>query len=1172
MSVYIQEVLGLLKRNKRKKKLDKVKDHFEFGKLYQTSNLNTGAAYNPKMEPFVVRWGDLVCEATEDLTRTQPGSGNLGFVPVYTTPEGSCSWDTLKDSIITQNAIGDTINIAGNLYVEGTITTPTLTEDRIVIVGPGGVLEDDANFTMDGVTFTALVNVQHGVPVVSPAQPTTNTVINSNIFLNGPVYDSQGNVGGLAQVLVGLADGRVIWSDDDVVEALTYGSLWQGNINDLKQELPIGTADQILISDGVTFSWEDNPAAIVGEQCAVYTIPLWTPNSNTLGCSKLVQDGDNSTPATNIISSVTFNVQNTLTDSIINLINDDNNQVNFFTPGNNVYGIEAEANGSSTAVKIEHFTSEDANLTKEEFISLDLDTTQTNNKLVLAGDAAGGVHPRLADGSVQINVDLELEDVPDDNALEKVLVRDTTTGLVRQRDASTIKPQVGFDTLEMLPDGWASTDGNFNAYVKLDDTTTAVKNIKDMDWLVDGDRVVVIAENTKTGSLLADNVIRFPQWSSASFTTVSNHTSWNQASIGTGWTGAIDNGYQTSTLLYGEKLKFKAELYEVPTTGNAQLNWDACCKIYSDNTCPIVSNVGFTTDEDATLNASVTSSDDGYGGYGITFTALTQPGNGTFTFNSDGTFTFVPDANYFGIETFTYTASDGYCTSNIGTVTITINAVPDPPLWVSTDPVTAGTYPNLQGGDAWNYNWEVADPDHPCADLTYNVTVVDDQGNPATWLTFTPNSPADCQGTLSGTYPVTAGTFTVQMVVSDPGGLSDTQSFVIAGLQPDEDTYFTFWVDNSGSMDSLAQELARQVSIGQVIIPVTGTGTNTITAGFHPGSTNSYFVNDINALVNGNTQVGGDAYFCLPTAPASGVTNIASIQIIDIITGNLTNTGLNVISRTGNTLTLDANVPGSITNGTYLLVTLSDGQKTADYNDQNNLRSLFQDFFATGGIEGAPDNNPDPATNGSNRYTSHIKFGFMAGPGGSGIANGEDSVFGLANYGYQSTQTAWNNSIAANGIFENASQIVAMAFGDESSEEYYNGGTPFSSSTTTPGSYLANDISNAQNWLAQGAAAGVATRGIFFAATATGLSANQPMDDIAQGLRNGTTGSQFTGNWTNNTLMPSQATNPRFVEYSGYANDPNYPDGIPQTSPAGTSGFYQTLIRTKLQDLGFQNI
>jgi hypothetical protein len=52
--------------------------------------------------------------------------------------------------------------------------------------------------------------------------------------------------------------------------------------------------------------------------------------------------------------------------------------------------------------------------------------------------------------------------------------------------------------------------------------------------------------------------------------------------------------------------------------------------------------------------------------------------------------------------------------------------------------------------------------------------------------------------------------------------------------------------------------------------------------------------------------------------------------------------------------------------------------------------------------------------------------------------------------------------------------------------------------------------------------------------------------------------------------MPSQAQNPRFVEYSGYTNDPAYPTGIPQTAPV--AGFYQNLVRTKLLDLGFQNI
>lgn len=119
MSIFIQEVLGLLKRNQKKITLDKTKDWFEFGKLYQSSSLNNKSSYTPKMDPFVIKWGDLVCQATEDLTRTLPGQGNFGYIPVYTDPSGFCSWDTLKDSIITQNALNTIINIGGSLVVAG---------------------------------------------------------------------------------------------------------------------------------------------------------------------------------------------------------------------------------------------------------------------------------------------------------------------------------------------------------------------------------------------------------------------------------------------------------------------------------------------------------------------------------------------------------------------------------------------------------------------------------------------------------------------------------------------------------------------------------------------------------------------------------------------------------------------------------------------------------------------------------------------------------------------------------------------------------------------------------------------------------------------------------------------------------------------------------------------
>ena len=55
MSIFIQEVLGLLNRNQKKVTLDKAKDWFEFGKLYQSSSLNNKSGYQ------------IFCAMREDL-------------------------------------------------------------------------------------------------------------------------------------------------------------------------------------------------------------------------------------------------------------------------------------------------------------------------------------------------------------------------------------------------------------------------------------------------------------------------------------------------------------------------------------------------------------------------------------------------------------------------------------------------------------------------------------------------------------------------------------------------------------------------------------------------------------------------------------------------------------------------------------------------------------------------------------------------------------------------------------------------------------------------------------------------------------------------------------------------------------------------------------------------
>tara|TARA_R110001592_G_scaffold45643_3_gene145846 strand:+ start:6168 stop:9353 length:3186 start_codon:yes stop_codon:yes gene_type:complete len=900
MSIYIQEVLGLLKRNKKKLKLDKTRDHFEFGKLYRNSTLNSGGVYSPTMEPFVVKFGDLVCEITEHLTRTKINSGVPTYFPVYTDPEGSCTWDTLMDSIMTQNIAGNTISIGGDLVVNGTATVTSLTDNRVVIVGAGGLLEDDANFTMDGTTLTANVNVVHGtdVPAGTPAETTT---INSNLKLEGPVYDSLGIIGGLNKVLVGLADGRVKWQDDDAVEALTYGSLWQGDATNYKQELAIGTTGQILISDGTTFSWQNNPT--ISGSGTLYRLPLWTPDGLSLGDSLLIQDGDVSTPA-----------------------------------------------------------------------------TQVKN-----------------DGILRNVGIVKLDSVAQDDTLTEILVRDTgSSNEVKYRDVASITPATGFDTLTMGMSGWTQTF--LNAYVELDDTAGgAFIDIKGMTGLTDGTEGVVIAKNVKTGTKLAQNVIRFPNGWGVAGNLFDNSITWDTQPT------MINNGYPTKSILFGESVKFKYINYKYPTVNN-QIFWDACCKMLSLNTCPVANPGSATFAENTTHTDTVSVTDDGYGGYPMTYTVVTPPTNGTLAFlGSTGGFTYTPTANYNGVDSFTFTGNDGYCTSNISTFSFVVTAVASNPLWTSTDPVSANTYPNLTGGNLWEYDWTTNDPDHPCNQLTYVITVDGVEIFPASgssWLTFTNNN--DCTGTLSGTYPNTGGNHQVVMTVTDPDNNSDTQTFNIGGLAITPQTYLVFVMDSSGSMYANMATNSKMLSSPSITTRSKGQYSGTNTLGIRNG------------------QVGEDREPGRVNA-ADGKTDAVGygIEIGMEVTGNGIPANTTVTGLTTSMIIILSN-PQTSNSLDIITFSRTAAMKSADYATATNFRNLLQDFYRTAGTEAS--GNTNRATNGSDEYDNHLYI----------VHTPEERQIKYLAPNQLGINPNLTPTIGASGAFPNADKIVMLGWGDES--------------------------------------------------------------------------------------------------------------------------------------------
>ncbi len=98
------------------------------------------------------------------------------------------------------------------------------------------------------------------------------------------------------------------------------------------------------------------------------------------------------------------------------------------------------------------------------------------------------------------------------------------------------------------------------------------------------------------------------------------------------------------------------------------------------NTAPIVADDSYTVTQDNTLEVAasgVLSNDTDPEGQVIEVAGpgpVSGPFHGALTLNPNGSFTYTPDPGYFGPDTFTYEATDGYLTSSAATVAIDVTS------------------------------------------------------------------------------------------------------------------------------------------------------------------------------------------------------------------------------------------------------------------------------------------------------------------------------------------------------------------------------------------------------------------------------------------------------------------------------------------------------------------
>ena len=177
------------------------------------------------------------------------------------------------------------------------------------------------------------------------------------------------------------------------------------------------------------------------------------------------------------------------------------------------------------------------------------------------------------------------------------------------------------------------------------------------------------------------------------------------------------------------------------------------------------------TDEDLPVAIVVLANDSDMDGDALTVTSVAQPPQGTVAIGTDGTLTYAPQADSSGIDTFTYTISDGRGGFASAEVTVTVAAVNDPPGFTPGSDVTVDEDSGPQTVSAWATDISPG-PGEAGQALTFSVVVDTNPG-----LFSAPPAVDRASGDLTFTPADDAfGSADITVTLSDDAGGTDTSA------------------------------------------------------------------------------------------------------------------------------------------------------------------------------------------------------------------------------------------------------------------------------------------------------------------------------------------------------------------------------------------------------------
>jgi len=131
----------------------------------------------------------------------------------------------------------------------------------------------------------------------------------------------------------------------------------------------------------------------------------------------------------------------------------------------------------------------------------------------------------------------------------------------------------------------------------------------------------------------------------------------------------------------------------------------------TNNSAPVAQSGEYSLDEDNMITIYLSATDED--GDALSFMLQESPNNGTVTLSGTAA-TYYPNANYNGMDSFSFIAHDGQDTSNSATINLIIHAVNDAPyLYAIPDA-------EINAGETFVYNLQAVDVDGD--DLTYTAT------------------------------------------------------------------------------------------------------------------------------------------------------------------------------------------------------------------------------------------------------------------------------------------------------------------------------------------------------------------------------------------------------------------------------------------------------------------